>query len=443
MKRAKLSTLIVSFILVVMLAVTVALSACSTTTSTTSTAPPPSTSKTTTATTSAAPPPSTSKTTTATTSAAPPQTLKVGDLVSLTGWFAFVDVIMNGAAQIEADTINANGGITVNGQRYNIQLIGEDGKSAMDGVTSAAVKLITSDGVKFIIGPSAFFSSASAPVCEQNKVLHVSIMNTGTPGEMNKDTPYAFLGANGGASHILCQIQALKKAYPNVKKVAVITPDDGSVPYLIPFAKGALASAGYEVVGQTITFPNNTQDYSSIAIKLNAITDADAIFQVNAAPPDLANIVKQLRQLGNMKPYVCNVGSVDILPIINSNELATEVITKDIVPNGVGNPPEMDQLLNKMIAKYGSGQSVTFPDHASALYTLCYVIQQAQSLDPAVVKAKWESMTSVPTLFGQAPLGGELTYGLKNHAVNTALPFAVLKNGKAQPLGWITPNTLP
>jgi ABC-type branched-subunit amino acid transport system substrate-binding protein len=369
--------------------------------------------------------------------------LKIGELASLTGWFAFVDVTMNACAQIEADLINANGGITVNGQKYNIQLIAEDCKSGMDGVTSAAVKLITSDGVKFIIGPSAFFSSAAAPPCEQNKVLHVSIMNTGTPGEMSKDTPYAFLGANGGASHILCQIQAMKKAYSNVKKVAIITPDDGSVPYLIPFAKGALASAGYQQAGSLVTFPNNTQDYSSIAIKLNAISDADAIFQVNAAPPDLANIVKQLRQLGNMKPYVCNVGSTDILPIINSNDLATEVICKDIVPNGLDNPPEMDTLLNKMIEKYGSGQSVTFPDHASALYTLCYIIEQAQSLDPDVVKAKWESLTSVPTLFGEAPLGGLQTYGLKNHAVNTALPFSVLRNGKAEPLGWITPSTLP
>lgn len=437
MKRAKLSTLIISF-LVLLLAVTVALSACSQST-TTSTAPP-STSKTTT--TSTAPPTSSTSQTT-TTTAATPQTLKIGDLVSLTGWFAFVDVIMNGAAQIEADTINANGGVTVKGQRYNIQLIGEDCKSAMDGVTSAAIKLITSDGVKFIIGPSAFFSSASAPVAEQAKVLHASIMNTGTPGEMSKDTPYAFLASNGGASFILCQIQAMKKAYPAVKKVAIITPDDGSVPYLIPFAKGALAAAGYEQAGSTITFPNNTQDYSSIAIKLNAISDADAIFQVNAAPPDLANIVKQLRQLGNMKPYVCNVGSSDILPIINDNSLATEVITKDIVPNGPGNPPLLDDLLNKMIAKYGSGQSVTFPDHASALYTLVYVIGQAQSLDPDVVKAKWETLTSVPTLFGDAPLGGTLTYGLKNHAVNTPLPFSVLKNGKAQPLGWITPGTLP
>jgi branched-chain amino acid transport system substrate-binding protein len=350
---------------------------------------------------------------------------------------------MNGAAQIEADTINQAGGITVNGQRYNIQLVAEDAKSSVDGVTAAAVKLTTDDGVKFVVGPSAFFSSASAPVFEQAGVLHASIMNTGTPGEMNKDMPLAFLASNGSAAFILCQIQAMKQAYPNVKKVAIVTPDDGSVPYLIPFAQKELAAAGYTQAGSLIAFPNNTQDYSSIATKLNAITDADAIFHVNSNPPDMANILKQLRQLGNTKPYICNVGSADILPIINDKSIENDIITKDIVPNAAGNPPEMDALLQKLLAKYGSAQSITYPDHASALYTLCYVIQQAQSLDPKVVAAKWETLTSVPTLFGNAPLGGDVTYGLHNHAVTTPLPFSVVKNGVATTLGWITPPTLP
>ena len=370
----------------------------------------------------------------------PPQTLKIGELVCLTGWFSNLDVIQNKAAQVEADIINEQGGVTIKGQRYNIQLVTQDGKSSMDGITAATTKLIIDDGVKFIVGPGAAFSSAAVPPAEANKVLHVSIMNVATPGEMNKDTPYAFLGTNGSHSQNLCRLQAIKKAYPNVKKVALLCPDDGSVPYLGPFMQKALTDHGLQQAGQLIAFANDTQDFSSIAIRLNGISDADAYHFINSAPPHVANIVKQLRQLGNFKPLCCNSGTSDVLPIINSNTLATELITKDLVINAAGNTPQMDNLLNKLVAK---GISTEYPEHASSLYTLVYVIGQAQSLDPTVVKNKWESLDSVPTLFGTGKMGGEKTFGIKNHAVSTPLPYSVVKNGKATTLGWMTPSDLP
>ena len=124
----------------------------------------------------------------------PPQTLKIGFLGCLTGWFSGIDAVQFAAAQIVADTINEQGGVTIKGQRYNIQLVPQDGKSSMDGITAATTKLIIDDGVKFIVGPGAFFTSAAAPTATSNKIIQVSAMNTGTPGEMSKDTPYTLPG---------------------------------------------------------------------------------------------------------------------------------------------------------------------------------------------------------------------------------------------------------
>ena len=238
----------------------------------------------------------------------------------------------------------------------------------------------------------------------------------------------------------LCRLQAMKKAYPNVKKVALLCPDNGSVPYLVPFMQKALTDHGLQQAGQAVLYPNETQDFSSIAIRLNAISDADAIFQINAVPPHVANIVKQLRQLGNNKPYNANSGVTDVLPIIRSDTLATELILKDLIVNGPGNTPLINDLLNKLVAKK---ISTNYNEDANSLYTLVYVIGQAQSLDPTVVKNKWESLDSVPTLYGTGKMGGEKTFGIKNHAVSTPLPYSVVKNGKATTLGWMTPSDLP
>ncbi len=50
------------------------------------------------------------------------------------------------------------------------------------------------DKVQFVVGPGAFFNVATTPIFEQNKVLHVANYNGLNPAEMDKDTPYAFLG---------------------------------------------------------------------------------------------------------------------------------------------------------------------------------------------------------------------------------------------------------
>ena len=79
----------------------------------------------------------------------------------------------------------------------------------------------------------------------------------------------------------------------------------------------------------------------------------------------------------------------------------------------------------------------------NGLWVLAKVIQAADSLDPAVVKAKWESMDTVDCLFGKGYFGGEKTYGLKNHAVSHPLPYQVLKNGKPTFGGWIDVGRIP
>ena len=49
------------------------------------------------------------------------QTLKVGALFGLTGFFSAFDAVQAAEAQLAVDMINADGGIKVQGQQYNIE----------------------------------------------------------------------------------------------------------------------------------------------------------------------------------------------------------------------------------------------------------------------------------------------------------------------------------
>ena len=76
------------------------------------------------------------------TAASEAKTLKIGALFGVTGFFAVREVPGYNRLKIAADMINEQCGITVDGQEYKIEIVLEDCKSAMDGVTAAGNKLI-------------------------------------------------------------------------------------------------------------------------------------------------------------------------------------------------------------------------------------------------------------------------------------------------------------
>jgi hypothetical protein len=53
-----------------------------------------------------------------------------------------MDAVEEKNLKIVEQMLNERGGITVQGQKYNIQLVGEDGNSTLDGVSAAATKLV-------------------------------------------------------------------------------------------------------------------------------------------------------------------------------------------------------------------------------------------------------------------------------------------------------------
>ena len=58
-----------------------------------------------------------------------PETLKIGALLSLTGWYSVIDALEADEVQAVAQLINDGGGITIDGQQYQIELVIEDAMS--------------------------------------------------------------------------------------------------------------------------------------------------------------------------------------------------------------------------------------------------------------------------------------------------------------------------
>ncbi len=369
----------------------------------------------------------------------PAKALRIGSLLSLSDWYSVFDGVENRYLTAAAKMINERGGITVQGQRYNIELVVEDGKSTMDGVTAAATKLAFDDKVKFVVGPSAYFNAAVSPVFEPNKVLHVLGYYTAQPGEMDANTPYAFLGYNASIGNSLMAVKALRKEYPNVKKIVIATPDDGTVPYIIPKVKAMAESAGLTVVGDTIKFPNQMEDFSPISVRINSVKDAEGVLIVHGAPPAFGLIIKGLRSLGNKKPISINGNtSIEELVAVAGKDAVNGVVSVCFTPGNKSNPPLFKELYQKAGNKPPVGVNTS-----EDLWVLTRMIQAANSLDPTVVKAKWESTNTVDTLFGKGIVSGDQTYGVKHHAVSHPMSYEGLINGKTIYGDWLELGRMP
>jgi branched-chain amino acid transport system substrate-binding protein len=366
------------------------------------------------------------------------ETLKIGGIFQLTDWYSAVDAGEIGDTQVVADLINSKYPLVIQGTTYKIELVTQDGKSTLDGNTAAANKLVYDDKVKFVIGPSAFFNAATSPIFEAEKVMHVAGYNTFIAGEMNKDTPYAFLGSNGPCASSSAAMKALKREYPDVKNVAMATADEDTVNYTLDMWKQTVTDNGFSIVGDLVLFSNSATDYNPIAVQLNAIEGADAYWFPLGTPPAYGNIVKGLRALGNTKPVVFPNYGPSTLAIVGPEASTNILNTQSYMDDDAGNPELLQEVLDAR-----STDLQWFGMTPNALWVLVEAMRAADSIVPEDVMAAWESMDKVSTLYGEGVLCGTETYGLKNHAVVYGCAVTKIVDGQLSQVDWVTPDPTP
>jgi branched-chain amino acid transport system substrate-binding protein len=108
-------------------------------------------------------------------SVAAPAVIKIGVIASLTGPASNVGTNMWQSAQVAADKINADGGVTLkDGSKAQLKLIVGDDESTQAGGQKAATKLITDDKVDILVGGySSAVTSAYEQTIADNKIPFV------------------------------------------------------------------------------------------------------------------------------------------------------------------------------------------------------------------------------------------------------------------------------
>ncbi len=274
-----------------------------------------------------------------------PKTLNIGIATPLTGPMAFVGTQIQNAALLAIDDQNAQGGVTIAGQKYVLGSLVRDTKQDVVLAKSIAEELVLDKGVKIIVGPFVSDAIGAQSVTERSKVIDFLAAPI-VAGMCSPDKPYSFFWNATFEQYYVNMAAYTQKFYPEAKTVISMSPDIPSLPAFVNAIEAVFPQYGLKWLGVE-KFPLDAKDLTSV------------ISRVMAKNPDIVDIcctggmaglgslsIKQLRQEGFEGPIM--------VPLPPSRPETEEVV-----------PP---QHLTKIIINYFDKDSPIVSDAFRAVY---------------------------------------------------------------------------
>jgi ABC-type branched-subunit amino acid transport system substrate-binding protein len=364
--------------------------------------------------------------------------ITVGTIMPVSGPLSVVGLTWDKGFELAAYAINSDGGLTLHGKKYTIKLIQEDSKASAEAARAAALKLVYRDKVNFVIGgilePAV---EAMYKVCDKAGIFF-GMANANIPGGPADVSPDKKLQARLFHSYDLTHaidIDYLKSAYPEVKTIAISSPEIGYEPMIADLTKIAEAK-GLKIIhvekwqwGTVDFLPTFTRILASSPDAIWAMVSGQAQYQLMAA-----------RQLGFKGPFISNsplAGEVFL-------RVAGKEACHDLIVNAV-NTQDTTDMVKKVMAmwqkKFG-GEFISDSLLAyDALWVLSQVVDKAQSLKGSDVMATLETMThtgDIQTVNGPARFGGLEKYGC-NRVLVRPIPLSHFQGDKVVAAEFIQP----
>ena len=350
-----------------------------------------------------------------------PGVIKLGHLVSLTGWFGPIDKGNTDEITAFAAVINDDmGGWDIGGKKYKVEIVTSD-MASDPAQARASVEYLADQGVEFVFESSDLFTRGVENLWAELGIVHIDQLPS-DPTFAGPQFPYMYFSRGGVWTCYESGLKALQLGFPEAKKVAYCETDNGVNDLIVnEIVKPAADKLGLDFLSDNpIVFSGELTDFSAVALSLQN-TGADAYIAMG--PPTINGaIIKELRTLGNdMVCISANPQSVDTLSMIAGG--AGGFVSLMTLPGSDG----LTQVFNDTHAKYmemqGEEVAQTFDGNApNSLYILLQMMSIAGSTDQQAVIDAWQVQDTIDTFFGPAPVCGAETMGSKRAV---ASPYGV------------------
>ena len=364
--------------------------------------------------------------------------IKVGTIEPVSGPISIVGITLQRGFELAADAINADGGIPIKGKRYTIKLIQEDSKANPEAAYSAALKLALRDKVDFMLG--GIMESCIEvinKVCEKNNIFYGQ-GNANVPGSPQDISPDKKLQArffpDYYATHPI-DIDYLKRAYPNVRTLAISAPDAQYDAMIADLTKVAESKAIKVVSTEKWQF--GTVDFLPTFTRIMA-SNPDAIWGMVSGQAQYE--LMAATQLGFKGPFISNA------PLAGEVFLAVagKEACHDLIVNAV-NTQKTNDMVKKVMAMWAKKYKDPFIADSllsyDVLWVFSQVLEKSQSFKGADVMATLETLThtgDVQTINGPGRFGGVERYGC-NRVLIRPIALSHFKGDKVVAAEFIQP----
>ena len=328
--------------------------------------------------------------------------IRFGASLSLTGRFVDNARLTKDGYDFYAKHVNERGGIDVGGVKYKVEIKYYDDQSDTTTATKLIEKLITEDGVKFLLGP--YSSTMTLPVTkvnERHRIPMVVAHAASTP-IFEQGHKYLFGTLNTVDQYFENVLRMAVEATPRPRSVAVVN-ENALFPQLsVDAAVKVAQELGLQVVYNQ-KYPTGTKDLSSLlAVIRNAKPD---ILLASGYIGDMILLLRQANDLG-VKPPLFGMALGPTHPrFVESLGKIAEGVVEPV--QWAPNMPWKDEIFGWTAREYAElfkreyGYEPDYhpPQSTAALQVFHRAIQKAGSLDPEKVRAAIAA-TNIMTAYG-------------------------------------------
>jgi len=230
-------------------------------------------------------------------------TVHLGAVLPLTGDFSTYGGPLKQAVELAVERVNADGGVQVDGESYEIDLkVYDDATAPEKNIPQIFPQAVLRDQNPLLI--TAWNSANVAPFLKDNPVPVIDVLAATFEPPVNSLDDNVFL-LRPYTPDIIPGVGAYLSEQFGVNKMAYLGPDE-------PFANGQLTSLQQTVgdhgitLGKVVKYPADASDLSSF-IRSAVDSGPDAI-HVGGSTQAVAPVLAQLHQLGYRKPVTMYTG---------------------------------------------------------------------------------------------------------------------------------------
>ncbi len=377
------------------------------------------------------------------------KTVKIGMNIPMTGDYAPWGLPGLYGCEIVANSINANGGITVGSDNYMIEIAAYDHAYDTEKAIQGYKKLVLEDEVEMVMMLGGSTVASVLPWAHRKKML----TNTLLPSDITPDTPYLTATSESHPLYNVTGVEWLAENFPDAKTAVIVTTDD------IEYGKQSAATykAAFEVAGIEVLDTNfhgfDVTDFAPIVSSL--LANKPDIFCM-ATDVYTTPLVEQLFHQGfEGKIVSCTLDLYEEVIAKTSQDFVEGLIfqfpdfddpaleSNDQVYFPSPSPGEFDAAFKKDHAGEWSAVAWEYP---SSLQIWADTAVAAGSIEPMDVLETLKANPTPSHAFGPANWWGKDLWGQDN-AVIGHWPVVTMQGGRARIVefrnvyDWLQKNT--